>query len=102
MCSSDLIDGELDLVRTIEMEAHLKNCAFCARELENQQALRDALRLDSLAYAAPASLRDRIHASLDVPSPTKVPERATAWQGLQIWRWAAAFALLTLCSVTAW
>jgi len=101
---SGYLDGELDLVRTIEVEAHLKTCADCARELEQQQALREALRRSSLAYAAPAALRNRIQASLDAASApaTKTPEKASVWQGMQIWRWAAAFAVLVLCSVTAW
>ena len=101
---SGYLDGELDLVRTIELETHLKSCEFCARELENQQALREALRRSSLAYAAPASLRNKIQASLDAATApaTKVPEKASAWQGFQIWRWAAAFAVLVLCSFTAW
>jgi anti-sigma factor RsiW len=96
------LDGELDLVRTIEMETHLKSCTACARELENQQALRDALRRGSLAYAAPPSLRDRIQSSLQDSTAPKTPERANARHGFQIWRWAAAFAVLALCSVTAW
>lgn len=101
---SGYLDGELDLVRTIEVEAHLKSCEFCARELENQQALREALRRSSLAYAAPASLKNRIQASLDAAAApaTKVPEKVSAWHGFQIWRWAAAFAVLVVCSVTAW
>jgi len=103
---SGYLDGELDLVRTIEVEAHLKSCEFCARELENQQALREALRRSSLAYAAPASLRNRIQASLDAASapapPTEIPVKVSAWQGFQIWRWAAAFAVLAVCSFTAW
>ena len=99
---SGYLDGELDLVRTIEMEAHLKSCAFCARELENQQGLRDALRRGSLAYAAPASLRNRIQSSLDAATATRIPEQVSVWHGLQIWRWAAAFAVLAVCSVTAW
>jgi anti-sigma factor RsiW len=96
------LDGELDLVRTIEMEIHLKNCAACARELESQQALRDALRRGSLAYAAPAALRERIQSSLGFSNATKDAERPSASHGLLIWRWAAAFAVLAVCSVTAW
>ncbi|MCU1342952.1 MAG: anti-sigma factor [Candidatus Acidoferrum typicum] len=99
---SGYLDGELDLVRTIEVEAHLKSCEFCARELENQQALREALRRSSLGYTAPASLRNRIQTSLDAATATKSPERASAWHGWQIWRLAAAFAVLVLCTVTAW
>ena len=96
------LDGELDLVRTIEMETHLKSCAACARELENQQALRDALRRGSLAYAAPTSLRDRIQSSLRESTTPKTPERVSAWHEFHIWRWAAAFAVLAVCSVIAW
>ena len=36
------LDGELDLVRTIEMESHLKGCPTCAQELETLKALRAA------------------------------------------------------------
>src|SRR5258708_21771591 len=96
------LDGELDLVRTIEMETHLKSCAACARELESQQALREVLRRGSLAYAAPAALRMRIQSSLGASTPTKDPERASAWYALGNWRWAAAFAVLVICTVTAW
>jgi anti-sigma factor RsiW len=96
------LDGELDLVRTIEMETHLKSCAVCARELESQQGLRDALRRGSLAHAAPPALRDRIHSSLGVSTASKDPERARAWYALPNWRWAAAFAVLAVFSVTSW
>ncbi len=96
------LDGELDLVRTIEMETHLKSCAVCARELENQQALRDALRRGSLAHAATTALRERIQSSLRASTGTKAFEPARAWYPLQIWRWAAAFAVLAVCGVTAW
>src|SRR6266576_1805826 len=81
---------------------YLDGCAACARELENQQALREVLRRGSLAYAAPAALRMRIQSSLGASTPTKDPERASAWYALGNWRWAAAFAVLVICTVTAW
>jgi anti-sigma factor RsiW len=96
------LDGELDLVRTIEMETHLKSCAACARELESQQALRDALQRGSLAYVAPAALRERIQSSLGASTAMKDPGRARAWYALPNWRWAAAFAVLAVFSVTSW
>ena len=96
------LDGELDLVHTIEMETHLRSCAACARELESQQALRDALRRGSMAYVAPAALRERIQSALGASTATKTPERASAWYALPIWQWAAAFAVLAVFSVTSW
>ena len=78
------MDGELDLVRTIEMETHLKDCPACAQKLENHQELRDALRRSSLAYAAPAVLRDRIQSSLRVSIGVEVQERKIKWPSLHI------------------
>src|SRR5258708_5424549 len=96
------LDGELDLVRTIEMETHLKSCAACARELESQQALRDALRRSSLAYAAPAVLRDRIQSSLRASSRIDVQERKIKWPSVHIWQWVGAVAVLALFSLSGW
>jgi mycothiol system anti-sigma-R factor len=104
------LDGELDLSRTIEMETHLQTCADCARELERQQALRSALQRGSLAYAAPAALRERIQSSLrnSVADRAEPQQRASAGgpfaalRPLQLLRWAGAFAVLALCAVTAW
>jgi anti-sigma factor RsiW len=96
------LDGELDLSRTIEMETHLQVCGECARELERLQALRAAFQRGSLAYAAPAGLRERIQSSLSAPTPGETPKRATGWPAMQFLRWAGAFAVLALCAVTAW
>src|ERR1700676_708636 len=95
---SGYLDGELDLVRTIEMETHLKSCAACARELESQQALRAALQRSSLAYAAPPALRDRIQSSLRSSSGVEVQEHRMKWSPLHILQWAGAFAVLALFS----
>jgi mycothiol system anti-sigma-R factor len=96
------LDGELDLVRTIEMETHLKSCPACAQELESQQALRAALQRSSLAYAAPAALRERIQSSLRASSGAEVQERKMKWPSLHFWQLAGAFALLALISVSGW
>jgi anti-sigma factor RsiW len=98
------LDGELDLARTIEMEAHLKGCPACARELESLKALRAGLQRSSLAYAAPAALRQRIQSSLrEESSGADVREGKTSWwPSLNIWQLAGAFALLALISVTGW
>ena len=96
------MDGELDLVRTIEMEMHVERCAACAQKLENQQELRAALWRSSLAYAAPAVLRDRIQSSLRASSGVGIQERPFKSPSLQIWQWAGAVAVLALFSLTGW
>jgi len=95
-------DGELDLVRTIEMETHLKHCLDCAQQLESQQEVRFALRRSSLAYAAPAVLRDRIQSSLRASSRIDVQERKLKWPSVHIWQWAGAVAVLALFSLSGW
>jgi anti-sigma factor RsiW len=96
------LDGELDLVRTIEMEAHLKGCPACSEELENLKALRAALHRNSLAYAVPAALRERIQSSLRASSGAEVRESKFKWPSLNMWQLAGAFALLVLISVSGW
>jgi anti-sigma factor RsiW len=96
------LDGELDLVRTIEMEAHLKGCPACVQELENLKALRAALQRNSLAYAAPAALRERIQSSLRASSRADVQESKIKWPSLNFWQLAGAFALLALISISGW
>jgi anti-sigma factor RsiW len=57
-------DGELDLVRSVELDEHLKACADCARELQQQRTLKDAFRrAPGLYQPAPQRLRERIVAS---------------------------------------
>jgi anti-sigma factor RsiW len=96
------LDGEVDLVRTIEMETHLKVCSVCTQELERLKALRAALQRSSLAYRAPTALRTRIQSSLRVSSGAEVNERKFKWPSLNFWQLAGAFALLALISVSSW
>jgi anti-sigma factor RsiW len=99
---SGYLDGELDLVRTIEMESHLKGCPTCAQELETLKALRAALQRSALVYPAPPALRERIETSLRASSRAGVQERKLKWPSLNIWQLAGAFALLALISITGW
>jgi anti-sigma factor RsiW len=96
------LDGELDLVRKIEMEQHLESCEDCARELESLQALGDALRRSSLAYSAPAALRGQIESAVRSAAPGEKRERWSAWRAFPVWQWATAFAVLAVCSVSVW
>ena len=96
------LDGELDLSRTIEMETHLQTCGECARELESLKALRASLQRSSLAYSAPAALRERIQSSLRATSGADLQESKIKWPSLNFWQLAGAFALLALISVSGW
>ncbi len=76
-------DRELDLVRTTEIEQHLKSCRACSQAYENIRALSSALKSSDLYFEAPAHLERRIRASLPREarrSPTKL---FGWWQGLK-------------------
>ena len=96
------MDGELDLVRTIELEEHLKYCLPCAQNLENHQELRAVLRRSLPTYTAPASLRERIKSSLGASNGAEVQVRKVKWASLHVWQWAGAVTALVLFSLTSW
>jgi anti-sigma factor RsiW len=71
-------DGELDAVRSIEFEEHLKTCTQCPRELHEQQAMRDSLRAANLYERAPEALRAKVRASIPPearPQPISIGRR---------------------------
>lgn len=68
-------DGELDVVRHVEFEEHLKQCESCATEVRQLQSLRETIATASLGYRAPAALRGKIR------SETVAPLAATTGRG---------------------
>ena len=58
------VDGELDLVRHLDIEQHLVGCPDCARACKQLQVLQAALRGKSFHFAPPLGLRRRIEDSL--------------------------------------
>jgi len=71
------LDGELDLVRHLELEAHLRACPDCARLAENARAGRVALRDSLPRFTATPQLAEKIRASLpSTPSTASAPTRA--------------------------
>ncbi len=59
------VDGELELLKSLEVEAHLRDCPACARLRANHLALRDVLA--PLYEPAPAALARRIRRSARPP-----------------------------------
>lgn len=82
------IDDELDLVRSMELEDHLVECADCAHEVASYRALRETIAASDLKYAAPASARVRIQGELKKEERTRtVP--AAAPRRMFWWNWVA-------------
>ena len=59
-----LIDGELDLSRSVEIERHLLDCPSCAASRDAMIALRERLRSGTLAMASPLTLDRRVRNTL--------------------------------------
>lgn len=101
------VDGELDIVRSTEIERHLKDCEVCALTCENQRSLSALLQAGPLYYRAPASLENRIRASLNEPHGTATEVQTSSekvsrrfWVGWKPgWKWACAALAVMILSV---
>jgi anti-sigma factor RsiW len=60
-------DGELDLVRSLEVEEHLRRCETCALARENLRALKQAAH--STYFQAPDGLRENVLAAIRASDP---------------------------------
>jgi len=83
------LDGELDLVRNLEMERHLETCPACAQTVANHRAVQGALRSGTFYFKAPEALETRLRSSLERGSRT-FPIRRPGWRG---WAVAASIAV---------
>lgn len=54
------VDGELDVMHSLEVQKHIQECAACGAKAASLKSLHEALAEGELAYHAPASLRNRV------------------------------------------
>jgi anti-sigma factor RsiW len=90
------LDGELDLVRSLELEQHLQTCPSCSYAYQNQQALRAAIRTGSLYFTPPVHLQKRVRSA--VRSASHVTGRPRLWS----WRWLSIAASLAFVALMLW
>ncbi len=57
------VDGELDLIKCLEIEQHLEACPACAQSHAGLQVVRDAVQNSSLYFQTPPGLAKRIQSS---------------------------------------
>jgi anti-sigma factor RsiW len=58
------VDGELDLMKNLEIEEHLQQCPACAQAHQSLQSLRAAIRSEARYYETPAQLRTHIGSAI--------------------------------------
>jgi anti-sigma factor RsiW len=87
------LDGELDLLHSLDIERHLADCAECSRSLEELRHL--SLDVASAPrFHASHQLRARLRHPADGPVPAVLAGPHT--------RWAALAAALLLAAVAVW
>ncbi|MDB6028032.1 MAG: zinc-finger family protein [Verrucomicrobiales bacterium] len=74
-----LLDKELDPVRSLEAEQHLKECPACARRYEEEQVLRKIIAGGSLYYEAPRSLSRNVRSALRLASRAEAAPVSRSW-----------------------
>ncbi|HEY5404792.1 MAG TPA: anti-sigma factor [Pyrinomonadaceae bacterium] len=90
------LDGELELVKSLEIERHLSACAVCTKNYERLRRLRSTLGDTTLRYLPSDRLEERLRSALRQESK---PERnRTIFQP----RWLVAAASLVLAFIVIW
>jgi anti-sigma factor RsiW len=87
-------DGELDLVRTLEVEGHLHACPVCTQMQQNHHALQAALTEPALYFKAPPNLQPRLHRAARAAISDVPRYRVSAWRGASVAAASACVALL--------
>jgi mycothiol system anti-sigma-R factor len=110
------LDGELDLITSQKVEAHLRDCPKCEQAYEVETAMAHAISQAAPYYKAPPELRERIQSSLrneigakatrngirgsQVMRTRKQPEARATLLGMP-WNWLALAAAIALAAVVA-
>jgi anti-sigma factor RsiW len=76
------LDGELDLVRSLEIEAHLKDCQACAQAYNELRSLHSAVSNTALRFEPPAALRNRVRSALREESEVTTRSSHPSWRWL--------------------
>jgi anti-sigma factor RsiW len=88
-------DGELDLTKSLEMEAHLQDCPSCAHAQEEIRRLSSSMKDSSLRFTPSASFEKRLRSA--VRREAKERPAAQPW-----WRWSMAAASLAVVVLAVW
>ena len=102
------LDGELDLLSTLRVEAHLPECVSCTQTRESHRALRSAIRTGKLHFKPPNGLAERIHLDLHQANKAKGRAAPSVWEVAKPmprriwWPWMSIAATAVLVAMVAW
>jgi anti-sigma factor RsiW len=89
------VDGELDLVHTLQVEQHLQNCPTCAAACAALRELHASLGAGLPRFEPPADLHKRVCAKLRQIDRSSTQHSSST----RHWRWMSAAACLALLSL---
>ena len=93
------LDGELDIMKSIEIEEHLETCKKCKDVYESERALQSALRSPALLNTPSSGLEARILQAVRKGERNTTPTIGSRWMR---YGYAAAFAALLLAIMAVW
>src|SRR5712691_8037837 len=111
------VDGELDLLSTVKLEAHLRDCTPCAQAHKNLQTLRSGISSGDLYFKAPNNLTERVHLALqeadnaEAYTSASVQKLSGRMQSQQLpkrmwwqfsWAWAGVAAAMAMGALVVW
>jgi anti-sigma factor (TIGR02949 family) len=93
------VDGEMELTRQLDLEAHLAGCTPCKKAAETATKFRNAIHMNMPVYKAPPELKAKVQAVLRKESKSETGWISAIRQPLLC---AAAVLVVCVLSVAAW
>jgi len=99
-------DGELDVVRAMDVERHIRDCQACGRAFQCLRGLRESVGRAPLYRRAPAALERRVRAAVRAEAGLAAakpggPRPAPAWRRPALAA-AAVLLVIALTAAVAW
>jgi len=93
------VDGEMELTRQLDLEAHVAGCTACRKAAEAATKIRDAIHMNMPVYKAPPDLKSKVQAVLRKECGSEIGWIPAIRRPLR-----CAAAVLAVCglSVAAW
>jgi anti-sigma factor RsiW len=88
------VDDEIDLIQRAALDSHVKTCSSCAKDLEELESVRAAIRGEMPYYEAPADFRNRVRFALRGADHVDRAARPKGWRV-----WGAIAAGIAFCAL---
>jgi anti-sigma factor RsiW len=93
------VDGEIELTRQLDVEAHLASCIECKKAVKAANKLRRSIKMNTPVYKAPPELKAEVRAALRKVSNSEIKWIAELRQPLA---YAAAILIVCLLCIAVW